>query len=333
MPTQKANDTLARQWELLNCLPDRPPGLSARALRQRLADAGFDVTKRTVERDLERLSAVFPLQCDDEALPYRWHWMPQTHLHLPALALAEALSLTLLEHYLRPLLPASLLRALEPQFQHARKKLGDTRQSNRYAEWMDKVRSVPATLNLQPPDIDPARLETLQQALLEEHQIEARYHATGGERQLRLHPLALVQAGPVTYLLATAWDYEDVRLYAVHRFVEVERLDQPARRPPDFNLDTLLRDGTLPFTDSGERLRLHARVSDTLARILRETPLAPDQHLAPEGEHWRLEVELPDTWQLEWWLLAQGEHLTVLEPPALRERIARRLRDALAGYE
>lgn len=32
-----------------------------------------------------------------------------------------------------------------------------------------------------------------------------------------LHPLALVVRGPVTYLVATASDYPDVRLYALHR--------------------------------------------------------------------------------------------------------------------
>lgn len=55
MPSNSGRNTLSRQWELLQLLPTSESGATARALQERLAEAGFPTTKRTVERDLEDL--------------------------------------------------------------------------------------------------------------------------------------------------------------------------------------------------------------------------------------------------------------------------------------
>ena len=72
-------------------------------------------------------------------------------------------------------------------------------------------------------------VEVVHEALLAERQIEVEYRKTSGEvtNQVRLHPLALIQRGQITYLAATAYDYSDVRLYAVHRIAKAEILNDP----------------------------------------------------------------------------------------------------------
>ncbi|MEB3903108.1 WYL domain-containing protein, partial [Pseudomonas putida] len=40
----------------------------------RLRDVGFSVSKRTIERDLNELSLIFPLERNDKSIPYGWHW-------------------------------------------------------------------------------------------------------------------------------------------------------------------------------------------------------------------------------------------------------------------
>ncbi|WP_028634334.1 WYL domain-containing protein [Pseudomonas parafulva] len=76
MPSQPTRQTIARQWELLKLLPGRQPGLSCSQLQAALATVGHVTTKRTVERDLVELAALFPLQCNSRSLPYSWHWQP-----------------------------------------------------------------------------------------------------------------------------------------------------------------------------------------------------------------------------------------------------------------
>jgi len=112
MPKANTSHALARQWELLKLLPPKGPGITAKDLAERLARAGFEVSKRTIERDLQDLSLIFPVMCNEKGIPYGWHWMPGASTDLPAITLSDALSLHVVEDFVRPLLPASVLEAL-----------------------------------------------------------------------------------------------------------------------------------------------------------------------------------------------------------------------------
>ncbi len=74
MPFATTRATLSRQWALLRQLPSRPPGITSGELVWRLRDVGFTVSKRTVERDLNELSLIFPLERNDKSIPFGWHW-------------------------------------------------------------------------------------------------------------------------------------------------------------------------------------------------------------------------------------------------------------------
>lgn len=333
MPAEENKNTLARQWEMLKMLPSRRPGITARELSERLTEAGFTVSKRTVERDLQALSAIFPLECNDLSTPFGWYFAKDCHLDLPGLTLSEALTLKLVEQYLTPLLPATMMTTLAPHFQQATRKLDDMAGSNPAARWVDKIRSVPPSQPFLSPSVDEEVLRALQEALLQERQVEVRYRKGGGagEASYTLHPLALLQRGPVTYLVATAFTYTDVRLYAVHRMLAITPLEAAALRPAGFELDDYIRQGGANFGGAGE-IRLRLRVDARLAGTLAEAPLAAGMTVVPEGERFLVEAQLPDTWQLRWWLLSQAGQAEVLEPAGLREDIAGRLAEALAAY-
>ena len=74
MPFATTRATLSRQWALLRQLPSRSPGITSADLVWRLRDVGFSVSKRTVERDLNELSLIFPLERNDKSIPFGWHW-------------------------------------------------------------------------------------------------------------------------------------------------------------------------------------------------------------------------------------------------------------------
>ncbi|HYQ52825.1 MAG TPA: WYL domain-containing protein [Pseudomonas sp.] len=74
MPFATTRATLSRQWALLRQLPSRSPGITSAELVWRLRDVGFSVSKRTVERDLNDLSLIFPLERNDKSIPFGWHW-------------------------------------------------------------------------------------------------------------------------------------------------------------------------------------------------------------------------------------------------------------------
>ncbi|CRI59670.1 transcriptional regulator [Pseudomonas sp. CCOS 191] len=74
LPFATTRATLSRQWALLRQLPSRSPGITSAELVWRLRDVGFNVSKRTVERDLNELSLIFPLERNDKSIPFGWHW-------------------------------------------------------------------------------------------------------------------------------------------------------------------------------------------------------------------------------------------------------------------
>jgi len=318
MPAAATRNTLSRQWELLKRLPSRGSGKTARELRQELADAGFQVSKRQVERDLTELAGVFAIDCNDQSIPYGWRWAAGASVDLPGLTVAEAVSLRLVEETVRPLLPASLLQALEPRFRQADSKIASLAGENAAIQWLGKVRTVPPTQPLLPPAIAPDVLAAVQEALMAGEQVDADYRAanTDSPTEMRLHPLALVNRGPVTYLVATAWDYADIRLYALQRITAARRRFEPCRRPADFDLDAYIESGALQF-GNGRKIRLEAAISEDLGRILAETPLSADQVLTGG----RLTATVKDTWQLRWWIMSLGDGIEVLGPAGLRQAI------------
>ena len=335
MPRVKHQQSLARQWELLKRLPAKGPGATTRELVAWLQNEGYPATKRTVERDLVDLSNLFPLTCNDKGIPYGWHWMEGQGADLPGLTVADAVSLSLVEELLRPLLPAAILESLEPRFTQARKKLQSHTSDSPNARWADKVRHTPPTLPLLPPKIADRVLEAVQDALLSDLQLDVGYQQPGEEKthQVRLHPLGLVQRGHVTYLVATAFDYEDIRIYAVHRIQSATKTAERASRPEGFSLDDYIAGGALAF-GTGAMIKLEATVSEELAAILAETPLSANQCLKKNKDKTsRLTASICNSWQLHWWILSNCDNFTVQKPLRLRNALAESVSIAAQNYK
>lgn len=116
MPKATHHHALARQWELLRLLPSRLPGITASELASRLQNCGFAVSKRTIERDLSELSTLFGIACNDKGTPYGWYWMNGEPADLPGISITDAISLNLIEEFLRPLVPAAMLATFGSSF-------------------------------------------------------------------------------------------------------------------------------------------------------------------------------------------------------------------------
>lgn len=335
MPPHPKHHTLLRQWETLKRLPRHGQGwATVREIVEGLQAAGYGVEARTVQRDLLELSEQFPIELNDKGKPYGWRWMKGAHLGVPGMGVAEAVGLRLLEDALAPLLPPTLLAHLDGLFAQARGTLAAA-EGNRAAAWPERLRVVPASQPLLPPALGAEVQRILALAVQEARQVSARYRPAGeaAAREYRLHPLALILRGAVLYLVARAFDYEDVRLYALHRFEAVEPLDEAATPPDGFDLDQALAQGFAGFTEGGDSIRLALACEPELAAILAETPLGADQQLAPLPDGGvQLTVTLPDTWQLRWWLMSQGAMLEVLAPQALRREMAEAAEAAARRY-
>src|SRR5881409_2534561 len=96
-------DTVLGHIEILKIIPGTPSKIPICKIHREIADSGYKVTRRTVERDLVALATVFPLSGDDQK-PQGWSWFGEPLL-IPSLDLQTALTFKLVELFLKPVLP------------------------------------------------------------------------------------------------------------------------------------------------------------------------------------------------------------------------------------
>lgn len=294
--------------------------------------AGHNVTKRTIERDMEELSRIFPIDRNELARPFGWRWKASARFDILGMDLSEAVSLGLMEDVLRQIMPPAFLSALEGKFSLAREKLSALPKIP-HARWKDLVRYVPPGMPFIPPTNAPGILPAVQEALLQQRQLNVNYLRAGADaaKDYILHPLSLIQEGTRSYLVATAFKYDTPLLYALHRMACATVLDEPAVRPKGFTLDAFIASGAAQF-GSGEVITLKAKVSDDLYRLLDETPLSREQKITTRAGVHTLTATVKNSWQLEFWILSQGAAITVLQPSTLRKSLIASLQSTLSNY-
>ena len=105
------------------------------ALQARLRADGFEVTRRTIERDLQKVSSAgFPVSCETTGGGHRWTLLPVRDAWLPALpSVSDAVLLLLARDHVAPLLPPLMHRALAPTFHQAEAVLRTARATDHLA--------------------------------------------------------------------------------------------------------------------------------------------------------------------------------------------------------
>jgi len=318
--------SLLRQWHMLRMVPRAPARISAKDLCERLSAAEFDVAKRTVERDLNELSAIFPIEVDTRSKPFGWSWSREAaSFDLPGMSLPEALTLKLVEQHLHHHLPPSAIDALRPHFQSAARTLAVVNDNVPSRAWLDKVRSVPPQQPLLAPRMEAECQRTVYLALMQDRQLKLHYRKRDAAESTvyeHVHPLAVVQRGALIYLVCMFAEYDDVRTIALHRVQHAEMLYEPVRKKADFDIDAYIASGQFGVI-AGAPIRLRASFTRVAGEHLHETPLSADQALSQAADgRLRLEATVPHTRALVWWLLGFGDGVTVQEPAILREEMA-----------
>lgn len=323
MGSGKNHDALLRQWLLLNRIPRRVKR-GTKYFQEVLRAAGFDVTLRTVQRDLEALSCHFPLQRDDERIS-GWKWSEDASaFDVPGMDPHVALAFQMIKLHLRGLLPESSLDFLKPYNKRA-KEILDELEGSGLAKWPKKIARISRHISLESPRVNPYVHNVIYDGLLLERQLEISYQNRESEivQEAKIHPLGLVFVDNVEYLVCTFWDYGDLRQLALHRIESAKFLDETSRRPLDFDLNKYIEQGHFGFPQSEEKINLRCLIDRSVAKHLEESPLNHGQQLSEQGDGWvLLEAEVMDTAQLQWWILGFGDQIEVLGPEELREKVA-----------
>lgn len=325
---KETRGTLLRHWEMLRLIPKEPASISAGDLHQRLAEVGFPVAKRTVERDLLSLAeAGFTLISDETQQPHLWSWSKlSSGFHAPRMSVSDALLTVMASMTLRDLLPSMVSSTLNDLNREAEKVLDAAQSTDNLSSWRNKIA---IKLPMQPliaPLIDEQIRSELYDALLRDEQLEIKYKSRSKKSDKEsskiyvINPLGVIQRGGIVYVVTTFDGYSDVRLLALNRISHARRTYNTCQKPEGFKLSRYVEEGFADF-GNGKIIVLKAIVGKQLTKHLQESKLSVDQEITElDGEN-ILTASVPFTMQLLWWLKGFGSQIKVLEPTSVKEQL------------
>ncbi len=158
------NKNVLRQWALLRLLPRYPKKTSVAELIRGLEHTGFDVTVRTLQRDLNALALSFPI-VSDESKPQGWSWSRDApQLNFPEHDQQTAVNLVVARMHLEKILPKNSINYLKPWFNAADTALNTF---GGFAEKINqKIRVVNRSYKLIPPEFDQEIIEKIYNSLI-----------------------------------------------------------------------------------------------------------------------------------------------------------------------
>jgi len=329
------SDTLKRQWTILQLIPSYPRSISIKDIIDKLENSLVDVPNyRTIQRDLDTLSQIFPLSSSRKDKAFYWSIrLEEGVLEIPKMGSPTALAFYLAEKSLQDQLPPVALDHLQAHFKTANKLL--TNQQSGYLEWTEKIRVLPQTQQLIPPKPNADVLNTIYTALLDNKRFEGQYFGRRDDQHKTylVNPIALVLRGSVTYLACTLRAYTDVRVLSLHRFVDAKIQDIDRWVPAGFLLDEYIEEGHFDFL-MGNEIDLELKIDEEVAIHLRESKLTENQKIMTQSDGTSVfKAQIKDTGQLRWWLLGFADQIEIVKPIALRQEFAEKTQAMANKYK
>ena len=331
-----SQETSIRLIKLLTYIPKYPAKRSLSNFKEHLESLGYEVTDRTIQRDLLKLEKYFPLLCDDRNPPYGWSWQEDAkEINLSAMDKVEALSLSLAEKYLEPLMPIENYERIRNLFDRANNTLESSEQSQ-LKKWRDRVRVLPQSQRLEPPLINQEVQSNIYDALLNGEQLDVQYLKANSKlaQKRTVNPLGIVLMGIVHRLICTMDpDFKKIRHLPLHRFKTANANGETSIEPENFDIDDYLDKESLSFLRTEKKLKVELLFRGNTGFHLSETPVSKDQKYKEEKNgKIRISGTVADTEQLRWWILGFGENVEVIKPSTLRDEIALRVKLVNAIY-
>lgn len=328
------SDAIFRQISILKFLKREPDYKNTQQIREHLGAQGYDISLRTIQRNLNDLSAELPLVSNEDDKSHYWAWSKDAAAGWLGMDETTALSFIMTLRLLDKTLPPSVIEHLKDLKNEAHHVLSKPSAGN-LKKWTDKVCVVPKGQALLPPQIPTDILETIYNGLLNEKRLLCLYERKDGFiYEMSISPLGLVVRDNLIYVIATLFDYTDIRQLVLHRFKSAKLTKTSIVPPTDFILKKYIEDGELGIKKSKELINIKIRMAG--GKHLHETMLSQDQIISPDLIHkgWVIiTASVPDTQELRWWLLGFGRYVDVLEPDFLRQEMILHVKGMLNHYQ
>jgi len=290
----------------------------------------FEVSQRTIYRDMEALSAAGVPVIAERGIGGGWALLEGYRTKLTGLNQAEIQALFLAKPF-RLLADLGLSKASEAAFTKLLVAL--PAMYRRDAEYVRERIHVDGAGWRQLEENVPF-LSTLQEAIWQERKLQLTYHRSDGEAVERLvDPLGLVAKRSVWYLVAAVEG--EMRTYRVSRVQSATITDQPFVRPQAFDLGEYWEESKARLAEGIPRYPVTVRVDPAILPRLRNAGRwSRIEQIDPlDSEGWnkvviRFDLE-EDACE---YVLSFGPQIEVLEPQALRQKVISLAKGVLEVY-
>lgn len=305
-------------------------GLSPREITEKLIDRGYDVTKRTVHRDIDGLQAAgIPViesgsRSDDGGI----RWKIDVGQGLAGRAGQSAVlkissrqlaGLYFAKEQFKTLARSEIFSGLDHFFEQVSDLIG-----SRNRELLDEfakdffVSNTDSAIIGAAPDI----VETIHAAIMEGQCIRARYHSanSGTERIRELGPHYLCYMERGLYLVAEDMEESKIKNFAIPRIKSVELLDKvyegQKTSPEEFY------QGSFGAWRSEKAVAVEVKIIAARAAYVSERQWHSSQQITKHTDGSitiKLQVGLTPT--LIGWILSFGAHAVVISPVSLKQAV------------
>jgi predicted DNA-binding transcriptional regulator YafY len=279
------------------------------------------VTKRTVQRDLEVLTAAgFPVTSEMRNGTVFWHFMEGFHAEVPvALTLSEQMALYFSKGLFKPLQGTPIYESLEAAIQKIGSQLPP--QSFRFLRGLEQGISV-SSFGLKDYSHSKQVIEALTRAVFNKLTARIAHRAVHHERAIEreVDPYRFWYVNNGLYMVGHDHLKNDLRVFAVERIQTVSITNRRFEIPPDFNFEEFKK--TAFNLIWGEPQEVKIRFSPSQAPYIRERTWHLSQRIEdePDGSI-ILTLQVADLWEVKRWLIGFGAEAEVLEPAELRKEI------------
>ena len=320
-----ALDQIERQWSIINTLCRRGKTTVARLARE------YHVCTRTIRRDLDKLSRIFPIAEHQEGRTKYWSLIDGFN-RVPPITFSPP-ELYALEEGTR------LLRALgdpflRPTLENVGRKIRATLDPDRLA----RLQNLRRVLGVTPRGAKDYRgrreiLGNLFTAAAQQRRVRIAYQGLKDQapRKRKVDPYRLWYSDGAVYLIGLCHLRNRIRVFAVDRISLLDLTDEYFLLPQDFDFDEYVRHAFRVMIE--EPVTVKVRFDPPLARYVEERTWHPSQKTRRLKDGSLLfEATVGGTLEIKRWVLSFGAQAEALEPPELVQEIRQELERMRAWY-
>lgn len=334
---RRLKSAILRNLIMMDNIPMYPErGITTAEIHKLLEKDGYCISKRTIQRDLEKLAEWAELAHEDDENGYR-RWFRDLKITdvMDVVPASEAFLLVLSEKLLRKTVPVNLSEKLEKWLNKA-----DARLSTKhlFSNWKSKVNVVPDSYPLiyDEQHVDEEYRKVIYDCVLNEGQLKVKYQSdrTALVKDYVLNPLGLIIRDQSHYLVATKKDTPEIpQLFLFHRISFADKTYSDITKPTSFTIEEYFARNPTGWLLEDYPEEIVLKVKKHALDVLTHNKLAVDQEIVTIDATWsKVKFTNFQTYDLMAWILRYGDDVVVQSPEKLVERVKKKLMNSINNY-